>query len=295
MRVALLETTLNGLPSAPGQGARRLRPGRRPPPDRRHRPDQRVRLGPAQRHPRQGAGADRPQRLLVRPAAASRNHLISTDIDDAGLDLDRRDPRGAATAGRWSSGRPRSSRSSASSAATSRAAAGRSTGRRDRSAASALPAGPRRERPARPADLHPGHQGRDRPRRERPVRRGWPRRSASGLAERLAGREPRRLPQAPRRYAELAGLILADTKFEWGCDPRDRRAAARRRGADPRQLPLLARRPLQAGRPAAVVRQAVRPRLARNDRLGQGEPAPAAARRRGGAGPARNTSKPTRS
>ena len=29
-----------------------------------------------------------------------RNHLISTDIDDAGLDLDRRDPRGRSTAGR---------------------------------------------------------------------------------------------------------------------------------------------------------------------------------------------------
>ena len=49
-----------------------------------------------------------------------------------------------------------------------------------------------------------------------------------------------------------------------------------------------------ARRPAAVVRQAVRPRLARDDRLGQGQPAAAAARGRRGQDPRRSTSKRTR-
>ena len=52
-----------------------------------------------------------------------------------------------------------------------------------------------------------------------------------------------------------------------------------RRSADARQLALLARRRLSPRRQPSVVRQAVRPRLARNDRLGQEQHAARAARR----------------
>ena len=65
-----------------------------------------------------------------------------------------------------------------------------------------------------------------------------------------------------------AGIILADTKFEFGIDRGDRRAAPHRRGPDARLVALLGRRRLRAGRPAGLVRQAVRARLA-GDRLGQ--------------------------
>ncbi len=68
-------------------------------------------------------------------------------------------------------------------------------------------------------------------------------------------------------HAEAQGIILADTKFEFGVLARSR-GGARRRGLHPRLVTLLAGRRLRAGPGAAVVRQAVPARLARPDRLG---------------------------
>ena len=69
-------------------------------------------------------------------------------------------------------------------------------------------------------------------------------------------------------HARERGVILADTKFEFGLDD-GRRAGARRRGADAGLLALLAGRRLRAGRRAAELRQAVRARLGCRQRLGQ--------------------------
>ena len=68
-------------------------------------------------------------------------------------------------------------------------------------------------------------------------------------------------------HAERKGIILADTKFEFGRGA-GRRDRARRRGADARLLALLAARLVRAGRLAALVRQAVRARLARRSPAG---------------------------
>ena len=92
--------------------------------------------------------------------------------------------------------------------------------------------------------------------------------------------EPGGLPDRRRRMPLGRGLILADTKFEWGFDDETGELLLGRRGAHARQLAVLVERFVSAGRAAAVVRQAVRPRLARDDRLGQGEPAAAIARGR---------------
>ena len=90
-------------------------------------------------------------------------------------------------------------------------------------------------------------------------------------------------------HAEERGIIVADTKFELG-DRRGRDGHARRRGAHPRLVPLLARRRVRAGRPAAVVRQAVRARLVPRRPAGTSTaPGPElpARRRRRNAGPLR--------
>ena len=69
-------------------------------------------------------------------------------------------------------------------------------------------------------------------------------------------------------HARERGVILADTKFEFGLDD-DGELVARRRGADARLLALLAGRRLR-GRPRpAELRQAVRARLGVGERLGQ--------------------------
>ena len=123
-----------------------------------------------------------------------------------------------------------------------------------------LPSGPGRVRPAAGADLHPLDQGRDRrPRRERrlrPRRRdrrrpGAAGRAAAGLDRGLQARLPARGPARdhPRRHQVRVR------------PPRRRRGRPRRRGADPRLLPLLAGGQLPAGRHAPLLRQAVRPRL----------------------------------
>ena len=75
------------------------------------------------------------------------------------------------------------------------------------------------------------------------------------------------------------GIIIADTKFEFGLD-RDGHAGAGRRGADARLLPLLACGSVRARPPAAVVRQAVRAGLLRAYGMGQDRSGPGASRRR---------------
>ena len=81
-------------------------------------------------------------------------------------------------------------------------------------------------------------------------------------------------------HARARGVILADTKFEFGLDG-DGELVARRRGAHARLLALLARaRATSVGRGAAELRQAVRARLGQRERLGHaGRPRPRSPRR----------------
>jgi phosphoribosylaminoimidazole-succinocarboxamide synthase len=73
-----------------------------------------------------------------------------------------------------------------------------------------------RRPPAARADLHPGDQGRGRrPRRERPVRGDGGRASAPDLAGRLRDLSLR-VYAAGAEHAASKGIILADTKFEFG-------------------------------------------------------------------------------
>ena len=85
-----------------------------------------------------------------------------------------------------------------------------------------------------------------------------------------------------QRGAELArqrGIIIADTKFEWGRVDGELILIDEVLTPDSSRFwPADQYRP---GQRSAVVRQAVRPRLAGNDRLGQKQPAAGAARRRG--------------
>ena len=213
------------------------------------------------------------------------NHVVSTDVPDAG-DGPGGGLRAASTC----------SRSSASPAATSPAPGlvdYRATGE---VCGIALPDGLEDGSRLAGADLHPGHQGRARrPRRERLVRRGG--RPQVGHRTRRALRDLTLAVYA--RAEEIArerGIILADTKFEFGRAER-RHDRARRRGAHPRLVALLARRRVAARPHAAVVRQADRAQLADlgGERLG---PRRRARRRRrcrstSSTTPAPGTSRPT--
>ncbi len=76
-------------------------------------------------------------------------------------------------------------------------------------------------------------------------------------------------------HALGAGIIIADTKFEFGLDAA-RQSRARRRGSDTRLVTLLARRRVRARPRAGQLRQAVRARLLRVDGLGQDVSGPGA-------------------
>ena len=126
--------------------------------------------------------------------------------------------------------RRRSCRSRPSSAATSPGSGWKeyqATGRRLRHPAAGRPA---RERPAARADLHAGDQGRaGRARREhRPSTDDRAHRlvAAIGAGDALAERDPRRgaraVPATARPSPSGAGILLADTKFEFGVDRRRR-------------------------------------------------------------------------
>ena len=77
------------------------------------------------------------------------------------------------------------------------------------------PVGPDRDAPASRAYLHPRNQGRDRPRREHLALPGWPTSVGKELSAGSAAAEPGALPQGAD-YARERGIIVADTKFEWG-------------------------------------------------------------------------------
>ncbi len=86
-----------------------------------------------------------------------------------------------------------------------------------------------------------------------------------GLAERLK-ELTLTLYERAAAIALERGIILADTKFEFGFSRR--RADPDRRGLHAGLVAVLAGRRVRAGRTAAVVRQAVRPRLAGRERVG---------------------------
>ena len=87
----------------------------------------------------------------------------------------------------------------------------------------------------------------------------WRRRSAPSWPA-GCGTRASRVYRAGRDHAAARGIIIADTKFEFGSRCR-RHPAADRRGADSRLLPVLARRALSAGASPAQLRQAAAARL----------------------------------
>ena len=99
------------------------------------------------------------------------------------------------------------------------------------------------------------------------------------LAARGARHRARSCIVTPASTPRARGIIIADTKFEFGARPR-RHADADRRGADARLLALLAGRHLARRHQPAVFRQAVRARLSRDAALGQAAAGAAPAARR---------------
>ena len=124
-----------------------------------------------------------------------------------------------------------------------------------------LPAGLVESARLDPPLFSPGHQGGIRPRYQRHLRQRWPRSWARPWppgcgtpalpSTRPAGTTP------PSR-----GIIIADTKFEFGTDA-EGTLRADRRAAHPRLLPLLAGRPIRAGPAPAQLRQAAAAGLSR--------------------------------
>ena len=227
------------------------------------RPRERVRRRDGERDPVQGRRAHAAHGVVAAPARRSSvpHHLLTADADEivargAGARAAR-----DALAGRAMlcvrtevvSGRVRGARLPHRLGvegvprvghARRRAAAGRAAGERPLRSAASSPPRPRRRRAttrtSRVAQVRRAARRRDRRRRSS----GSPARSTASGAT------------SPRR----AGIIIADTKFEFG---RARRThPADRRGADAGQLALLARRPVRAGPRAAELRQAAAARLA---------------------------------
>ena len=176
--------------------------------------------------------------------------------------------------------------------------AARSTRRRARSPASPCPAGLVDGVAAARAGLHPDDQGAGR--RARPAddrRRGRASWSAPTSAE-LADGLTRRILARGNEIAAERGILIADTKVEFGVDAD---GTPRLVLADEVLTPDSSRfwpaDEWEPGPPAAVLRQAVRPRLA--DLAGQrlGPEGPASRRRRcpttSSSGPGRSTSTPT--
>ena len=208
--------------------------------------------------PRQGAGADPDVGVLVRDHRPHRPQP---------LHLRRTSPTEVAGTGAAGASGSRCTRSSASPAATSRARAGGVPARPARSAGSSC----RRAcasptscpepifTPATKAEVGDHDENIDFDR------------AAELIGDRALMEELRRvtleLYEHARDHAAERGIIIADTKFEFGSSP-GRRGGARRRGADPGLVALLARRRLRARPRAGVVRQAVRARLARRVGLG---------------------------
>ena len=168
--------------------------------------------------------------------------------------------------------RRRSCRSSASPAATSPAAGGRSTRPAAPSAAFRCRPGLQEASPLPEPIFTPGDEGRGRQaRREHHASSGW--RELVG-ADTAAELRDRTLDVYRRAAAHAESRGHHPRRHQARVGPAaDGRTHPDRRGADAGQLAVLAEGHVPAGFVAAVVRQAVRPRLAGNDRLGQDQPA----------------------
>ena len=204
-------------PGSPGQGPRHLRV-RRSPADRRHRPHLGVRLRARLRHPRQGQGAHPDFGVLVRAHAADRRQ--SRAVDRPGVLPRRRAVRpSCCAAARCSSRGPSRCRSNASRAAICPAPAGRTTRRPARSAAFAC------RRACANRIGCPSRSSR-RPRRRRA---GHDINISEKDAAELVGKRvldrvrdlTLRLYAEGAAHAESCGIIVADTKFEFGLLPSD--------------------------------------------------------------------------
>ena len=230
------------------------------PADGRLRPHLHLRRRPPDADPGQGPGAHRALRAVVRADAATSCPTTSSPPPTA--------CRTSSAAARCACSGWRCCRSSASCAATSPARAGRTTRRPARSRAS------RCRRACRsPSSCRSRSSRRRRRPRRATTRRSTSREPVELVGSRRAGRAAARrldrgLRGGRRRTRCERGVILADTKFEFGLDAR-RRADARRRGLHAGLLALLAGRRVRAGPRPAVVRQAVRARLGVRHRLGQ--------------------------
>ena len=192
-------------------------------------------------------------------------------------DLDRRARRGP----RPRAGGARSSTSSRSSAwprGTCPARDGRSTGGRAPCAGSSC----------RPGCGSPTACPSRSSRRRRRPSWGSTTRTSTSIAPRRSSATARSMEELRRLtlelyrfaagHAERNGIILADTKFEFGRDA-DGRIVLADEVLTPGLVPLLARGPLRARPLSALLRQAVRARLARRVRLGPHPARPGAARR----------------
>ena len=138
--------------------------------------------------------------------------------------------------------------------------------------------GPRRVEPSRAAHLHAEHEGRDRrPRREHQLRARWSRSSARTPAT-SCGTKSLAVYSAARDHAATRGIIIADTKFEFGVI--DGKVTLVDEVLTPDSSRFWPADTYDAGQEPAQLRQAVRARLARGERLGQDAAATEAARRR---------------
>ena len=235
------------------QGPRALRARRRAPAARRERPHLDVRRRPADRDPRQGSRAHRALRLLVRADDASSSRTICS--------------RCATTGARPSAGGSRCCRSSASSAATSPAPAGRTTSRPARSAGTACRRASIESEQLPRADLHAGDEGADRATTRTSTAPPRSSSSARSASTRSSGSRSSSTASSPS-YARDRGIILADTKLEFGLDE-DGRLVLGDEAFTPDSSRFWPADEYAPGRRAAVVRQAVRARLLRVARLGQ--------------------------
>ena len=148
------------------------------------------------------------------------HHMLSADIDEIIDDGARRSPIIArrSPAARCCAGAPRSFRSSASCAATSRARRGRSTARTARWPASRCRRACARASGSSPPIFSPATKAEDGTRREHHHRADGRRRSATTTATRARAAEPPRSTSAAATIAAERGIIIADTKFEFGRD-----------------------------------------------------------------------------
>ena len=259
------------------QGARALRARRRAAAARRQRPDLDLRRRPADRDPRQGPRAHRPVRVLVRADArdSAPNHLLALR---AGRPLDRVPAAGDAAARVRRArlprrlgleGLPRDRRDVCGHALPDGLRESDRLPEPIFTPSTKATTGPRREH--RRASRRPSSSARERFERGRARRRSRSTASPPSTPPRAGSSSPTR--SSSSASTTTGELVLADEALTpdssrfWPADE------------------------YAPGGAAAVVRQAVRPRLLRVARLGQDRPRPGAARRRRRRARARATSR----